>query len=121
MTAITADHGPGTVYLLCFSRPYTGTPSQPGKRPQVVSHYLGIAPVSLKARLAAHRAGNGARLIQVITAAGIGWELARTWPPAPGFERRLKNRKNARKMCPLCTPNAGIGRGNWKREKGTPS
>ena len=111
MTAsLTADHGPGTVYMLCFSEPYTGTPARPGNKPQVVQHYLGLAPASLGRRLAAHRSGNGARLISVISAAGIGWELARTWPPAPGLERRLKKRKKARELCPRCTPGAGLGR-----------
>jgi len=110
MTGLTADHGPGTVYLLCFSEPFTGTPAKAGNKPQVVQHYIGIAPVSLARRLAAHRSGNGARLISVISAAGIGWELARTWPPAPGLERKLKKRKKARKLCPRCTPGAGLGR-----------
>ena len=113
--SLTADHGPGTVYLLHFTEPYTGTPARPGNKPQVVRHYLGVAPVSLDRRLAAHRSGNGARLIAVITAAGIGFELARTWPPEQGLERKLKRRKKARDMCPICRPNAGIGSGRWKR------
>ena len=113
--SLTADHGPGTVYLLHFTEPYTGTPARPGNKPQVVQHYLGISPVSLGRRLAAHRAGNGARLIAVLAAAGIGFELARTWAPEPGLERRLKRQKKARKLCPVCTPGAGAGRGRWKR------
>lgn len=112
---LTADHGPGTLYMLCFSEPYTGRPSRPDARPQAVRHYIGIAPVTLAGRLAAHRSGNGARLVSVVMAAGISWKLARTWPPEPGRERKLKNRKNARKMCPKYSPNAGIGKGNWKR------
>ena len=116
MTAsLTADHGPGTCYLLHFTEPYTGTPARPGNKAQTVQHYLGVAPVSLDRRLAAHRAGNGARLVAVITAAGGGFELARTWPPEPGLERKLKRRKKARKLCPVCSPGAGTGRGNWKR------
>jgi predicted GIY-YIG superfamily endonuclease len=110
MTNLTADHGPGTCYLLHFTEPYAGTPARTGNKPQIVSHYLGLAPVSLGRRLAAHRSGNGARLIAVISAAGIGWELARTWPPAPGLERRLKKRKKARELCPICSPGAGLGR-----------
>ena len=119
MTSLTADHGPGTVYMLCFSEPYTGTPAKPGNKPQTVQHYLGISPVSLSRRLAAHRAGNGARLVAVVMAAGGGFELARTWPPAPGLERRLKNRKKAREMCPLCTAGAGLGRWPEREQEGS--
>ena len=31
-------------------------------------------------RLAEHEAGRGARLLAVVRAAGIGWQLARPWP-----------------------------------------
>jgi hypothetical protein len=38
----------------------------------------------LAARLALHESSQGARLLAVAHAAGIGWTLARTWPgPAP--------------------------------------
>lgn len=121
MTDLTADHGPGTVYLICLSEPFTGRQRAPGRQPQVIRHYIGLAPVTLDKRMAAHRAGNGARMIQVITAAGIGWQLARTWPPAPGLERTLKKRKNARKLCPICAPDDWARRGAPKRSEGEPS
>jgi predicted GIY-YIG superfamily endonuclease len=76
-----------TVYLLHFDRPYR--------------HYLGFAS-DLEARIAIHRAGRGARLIQVITAAGIGFVIARTWSGGRDLERRLKNRKNSPRLCPIC-------------------
>ena len=34
----------------------------------------------LDSRLEAHRAGHGTRLMAVVKAAGISWQLARTWP-----------------------------------------
>jgi hypothetical protein len=56
----------------------------------------------LKARLAEHEHGRGARLLQVITAAGITWKLARTWPGDRKRERELKNMGGASRRCPEC-------------------
>jgi len=58
----------------------------------------------LHARLAAHRDGRGARLMEVITAAAISWQLARTWPGGRDRERAIKNRHEAPRLCPICTP-----------------
>ena len=58
----------GTVYLLHFSEPY-----------KHARHYTGWTE-DLPARLGAHGNGRGARLMEVIKVAGIGFPLARTWP-----------------------------------------
>ncbi|HEX2174216.1 MAG TPA: endonuclease, partial [Dehalococcoidia bacterium] len=66
------------VYLLHFDRPFGHA-----------RHYLGFAR-NIDARLAAHAAGHGARLTQVVRAAGIGWTLALSWDGATRTdERRL--------------------------------
>lgn len=78
------------VYLLHFSQPY-----------KHARHYTGWAS-DLKARLAEHEQGRGARLLQVITAAGITWKLARTWPGDRKRERELKNMGGASRRCPEC-------------------
>jgi predicted GIY-YIG superfamily endonuclease len=81
----------GTVYLLHFDQPY-----------KHARHYLGWA-LNLEARLAHHRAGTGARLLQVLKDEGIGWQLARTWENADkSRERRLKNTGGASRYCPMC-------------------
>jgi predicted GIY-YIG superfamily endonuclease len=81
----------GTVYLLHFERPY-----------KHARHYLGFAE-DLERRLELHRAGRGARLMEVVVAAGIGFELVRTWEGDRTLERLLKNRHNApARLCPLC-------------------
>jgi len=85
----------GQVYLLHLDRPY-----------KHARHYMGWAH-DLDARLARHRSGNGARLIAVAAQAGIGWQLARTWPGDRTLERRLKKRKNAPRLCPVCQAGAG--------------
>jgi predicted GIY-YIG superfamily endonuclease len=88
----STDPGPGTVYLIHLDIPY-----------KHARHYLGWT-TDLDARLRAHRDGHGARLMQVITAAGITWRLARTWPGGRDRERAIKDRHEAPRLCPACTP-----------------
>jgi predicted GIY-YIG superfamily endonuclease len=80
-----------TVYLLHFERPY-----------RHARHYVGYTE-NLEQRLAAHRSGNGARLIEVITVAGIDWQLARTWEGAGrDLERAIKRAGHSPRLCPIC-------------------
>ena len=81
-----------TVYLIHFKEPY-----------KHARHYVGFAH-DLQTRLDQHRAGNGARLMEVITEAGIDWEVARTWEEQDrNFERRIHNQNNTKKLCPICS------------------
>jgi predicted GIY-YIG superfamily endonuclease len=79
------------VYLLHFERPYFHA-----------RHYIGFTNDRIEQRLEEHKKGDGARLMQVITQAGIGFEVARTWEGDRSLERQLKNRKNAARLCPIC-------------------
>lgn len=87
------EHGGpiGTIYLLHFERPY-----------RHARHYTGFA-LDLDARLIAHTKGRGARLTAVVKAAGITWQLARTWTGTRRTERSLKQQGGASRRCPLCT------------------
>ena len=80
----------GTVYLLHFDQPY-----------KHARHYTGWTD-DLAARLARHAAGDGARLLAVVHAAGITWQLARTWEGPRARERQLKRQGGASRHCPLC-------------------
>ncbi len=80
----------GVVYLVHFTQPY-----------RHARHYTGWT-ADLESRLAEHQAGRGARLLQVITQAGIGWTLARTWPVTRKRERQLKRQGGASRRCPIC-------------------
>ena len=81
----------GTVYLLHFNAPFGHA-----------RHYTGWS-ADLSLRLAEHAAGRGARLTEVVAAAGITWTLARTWPnKTRSDERRIKNQGGAARRCPLC-------------------
>ncbi len=89
MSAATAAPA-GTVYLLHFDRPY-----------RHARHYCGWTS-NLTARLAEHAVGRGARLLAVITDAGIGWTLARTWPGTRARERQIKRQGGLSRCCPAC-------------------
>ena len=52
----------------------------------------------------AHQDGRGARLLEVVKAAGITWRLARTWPGSRERERAIKDRHEAPRLCPECSP-----------------
>ncbi len=81
----------GTVYLLHFDQRY-----------EHAGHYTGWAD-DLDQRLAQHQRGAGARLVEVITQAGIGFRVARLWPGASrARERSLKNSGGASRYCPIC-------------------
>ena len=82
--------GTGTVYLIHFDRPY-----------RHARHYTGWT-TDLEARLALHLKGQGARLMAVIKAERIGWQLARTWPGGRQRERQIKRQGGASRVCPLC-------------------
>lgn len=91
-------------YLLHFSKPYVGTRRNPNaKRVQVVNHYIGYAERDPYERIAQHQQGHGARLTQVAVQAGIKLIPAQIWMSGTRKdERKLKNRKNAAKLCPIC-------------------
>jgi predicted GIY-YIG superfamily endonuclease len=64
-------------------------------------HYAGFT-TQLQQRLDEPANGQGARLIQVILEAGLTFKLARTWQGTRTDERRIKNRKEAPRLCPVC-------------------
>lgn len=79
----------GTIYLLHFDMPFGHA-----------GHYLGWAR-HLDSRLEHHRAGTGANLLRHARAAGVDWQLARTWAGTRSDERRLHNGGH-RRRCPVC-------------------
>jgi hypothetical protein len=87
----------GTVYLLHFDRPYFHA-----------KHYLGFTPGEVEDRVREHQCGRGARLVEVVTNAGIALELVRTWNGDRKLERRLKSRHAAPRLCPTCSPDRAM-------------
>jgi hypothetical protein len=91
-----AGRGVGIIYLLHFDRPIGDLANPRG----FASHYTGWT-LDLPARLVDHAHGRGARLMQVVGEAGIGWQLARIWTGTRARERSLKQR-GATRRCPVC-------------------
>lgn len=87
-----------TIYLLHLDTPLAHA-----------RHYVGVAD-DLDARLGRHAAGNGARMLAVCVERGITWRLARTWQGDRRLERQLKNRRNAPKLCAICSGAAALKR-----------
>lgn len=94
MTVTTAElvgtGQPGTIYLLHFDRPF-----------RHARHYLGWAR-RLEDRLAVHGKAHGSALMRAVADAGIGWQLARTWPGDRHRERQLKAQGSRGRLCPIC-------------------
>lgn len=69
-------------------------------------HYIGYCDdFRVAERLEEHRRGVGARLTQVVTDLGYTLTLARLWPwQDRTYERHLKERKCAPRLCPICNP-----------------
>jgi hypothetical protein len=88
---MSTSEDPGTVYLLHLDPAY-----------RHARHYVWTR--DLAARLEAHRAGQGARLMEVVKKAGGSFRLARTWTGGRDRERAIKNRHEAPKLCPVCSP-----------------
>lgn len=92
----------GRIYLLCFCDPTTREP----KRYKHAGHYLGYVSDRLRHRLKQHRGGGGgaARLMQVVKAQGLCFDVVRKWEGTRKDERYLKNLGSAARLCPRCNP-----------------
>lgn len=64
-------------------------------------HYLGSC-VDLDERDYLHQTGQGARLLQVAKERGVKFEIVRTWQGGRQLERKLKNRHDGARLCPIC-------------------
>lgn len=80
----------GIIYLLHLEQPFGHS-----------KHYTGWT-INLENRLSEHRAGRGARLLELCGASGIGFQVARTWTGTRARERALKRQGGARRRCPIC-------------------
>jgi predicted GIY-YIG superfamily endonuclease len=84
---------PGTIYLLHFDKRISER--------HTAQHYVGYTTY-LPARALAHLKGRGARLTQIAKERGIGFVIARTWQGDRSFERKIKDRHDGPRLCPIC-------------------
>jgi len=83
----------GYVYLLHFERPIS--------EKHTAQHYIGWA-YHLGSRMQQHLKGRGARFTQVAKERGIPFVIAAAWPGDRTYERELKRKKHASRLCPIC-------------------
>jgi len=82
-------------YLLHFARPVSNR--------HTTRHYIGWA-ADIRKRFGAHLRGKGGRLPAVAISRGIEIVVARIWEGADrSFEKKLKNRKEGPRLCPICS------------------
>lgn len=93
----------GTIYLIHIEEPI----GNPGHRNGQAQHYIGWAK-DLDSRLKEHRAGRGSAILAHCRMLRRSWKCVRTWTGDRHFERRLKNRKNAPLLCPVCNPSHAL-------------
>jgi len=71
-------------------------------------HYLGYTSLeSVDQRLKRHLQNHGARMLAAANGKGITYRVVRVWKcdnwrDARALERKLKGRKNAAQLCPVC-------------------
>jgi predicted GIY-YIG superfamily endonuclease len=97
------------LYLVHLDRPY-----------RHARHYLGyvLGPHALEHRLHQHRTGQGARFLQVVTEAGIPFEVVRVWPEGTrDDERRLKLRGHLPDLCPRCRWRRNNYQRDWRARR----
>jgi len=97
---MTAYSDRGYVYLLHFDKPIS--------EHHTAQHYIGWA-YRLDSRMQQHLRGRGARFTQVARERGIGFVIAATWPGDRTYERTLKQKKHAARLCPICKRAAPAG------------
>ena len=97
------------VYLFHLGRPF-----------KHAQHYIGWSQY-IPRRIWHQRQGSGSRFCAAAVGLGIKLKLVRVWT-AEGentrtFERRLKNQKNARRLCPICRKEDRKRRWSLNRER----
>ena len=83
----------GTVYLLHFHEKF-----------HHCQHYIGWTEKDdVGERMAKHAEGRGSKLLKAVMEKKITVSLVRVWKGEDrNFERKLKNRKKSKQLCPLC-------------------
>lgn len=92
---------PGVIYLIHLEPTY-----------KQAGHYLGWTGNGWGTRLRQHLRGQGNPLVRAAVKAGSTVILARLWKGDRNAERRLKNRKEGPRLCPVCKALGRVERGS---------
>lgn len=84
------------VYLIHLKEPM-------GSAKHSAQHYIGFTD-DVDSREVRHWKGMGAKILAAARLKGIDFNVVRTWPGDKKLERKLKNRRNHKRLCPVCSP-----------------
>src|ERR1700722_5646600 len=88
----------GIIYLIHFDKEIGNLDHSLSK----ARHYLGWTS-DLNKRLDRHKLGQGSSIMRYVEQSGIGWQCVKTWEGTRDDERAMKNQKNAKRYCPICS------------------
>lgn len=88
------------VYLLHFTEPIQKSGNNSA------GHYIGLTG-NVTRRMNAHAAGKGNGLVKAAFDKG-NVVVVKLWQQDGHFEQKLKRRKNARRICPICRQRDGL-------------
>ena len=80
------------IYLIHFDTPYYHA-----------RHYIGFTN-NITKRVEKHKRGTGSKLLRALREVNIPFHVVKTWEGDRKQERKLKNNKNALRICPVCNP-----------------
>ena len=72
-------------------------------------HYIGSA-ADVRARYRAHLNGHGSRIMSAVVNKGISTRCFVIAEGGKVDERKLKNRKNSSRLCPVCRRRIGVSK-----------
>lgn len=88
----------GTIYLIHFDDKIG--PKDNSR--SMAQHYLGWSS-DLDKRLDRHRLGQGSSIMRFVEQSGVPWKVTKVWEGTRDDERALKNQKNIKRYCPMCS------------------
>ena len=91
------------VYLIHFEKEFKGC-----------RHYIGYTR-DIEMRMTYHRNGNGSCLLNALNKLDIKYEIVRTWEGGYDLEKKLKKRKKAKLLCPICNKKSWKNNGKVKK------
>ena len=95
----------GTVYLLHFQSKIGNKLLTHGH----AQHYIGYTNLPVDERVQRHLMGDGAAIVRYVSKQGLPIVIVRLWPNVTrAFERKLKQLKNAPRLCPICSTQSKI-------------
>lgn len=102
---------PGRIYLVHLDQGMLVREGPNG--PIYARHYIGWAQSdhTLQLRLERHTNGTGSSFMAEVERRAISWRLVRMWRGDRFDERRIKNRREAPRFCPVCVEERRDGRG----------